>query len=180
MGWAGVGIGASALSGLIGAGSSIMGGESAAAAADYKAQMGYYNAMIAARKAQMAMQAGEIAAANQGLVTRATIGAQKSQQAAGGIDVNTGSAPLVRAGTQQFGLVDAENKKADAAERAYGYQLEAWSDVQNAKISQAEGENAKKAGMIGAASSLLSSVSSIGGKYANWPKNFGMGANESS
>lgn len=180
MGWAGVGMAASAVSGGIGAFSSIAGGESAAAAANYKAQMGYYNAMLAARKAQMAMEAGEIAAANQGLVTRATIGAQKAQQAAGGVDVNTGSSALVRAGTQQFGMVDAQNKKADAAEKAYGYQLEAWSDTQNAKLAQAEGENAKKAGMIGAASSLLSSVSSIAGKYANWPKNFGMGANESS
>ena len=169
-----IGIGATVASGIIGGAGSLMAGDASAAASGYKAQMSYYNAMIAARKAEMAMQAGEIAAANQGLVTRAQIGSQKAAQAAGGVDVNTGSAPLVRAGTQQFGQVDVLNKKADAAEKAYGYQLESWSDAQNAKIRQAEGESAQKAGVIGGISSLLSSVSSIAGKYASWPKSGAM------
>lgn len=173
-----IGMAATAGSGLLSAAGSVMGGEASSAASGYKATMAYYNAMLAARKADLAIQAGDIAAANAGLKTRATIGGQKAAQSASGIDASTGSAADVRAGTQQYGMVDVKNIKADAAEKAYGYQLESWSDAQNAKIAQAEGESAKKAGIIGGISSLLSSTASMAGKYASWPKT--AGANESS
>lgn len=173
-----IGVAATAGGALMGGAGSLMSGEASAAASGYKATMAYYNAMLAARKADLAIQSGDIAAANAGLKTRAAMAGQKTGQAGSGVDVNTGSAVDVRAGTQQYGMVDVKNIKADAAEKAYGYQLESWSDSQNAKISQAEGESAKKAGILGGISSLLSGVASIGGKYANMPKN--VGSSESS
>ena len=74
-------------------------GQSQAKAAAYQAQVAANNAAIAQTNARMDIQAGEIAAVNKGLQTRAKVGEEKAGQGAAGVDVNTGSAVSTRAGT---------------------------------------------------------------------------------
>ena len=59
----------------------------------------------------------------------------------------------------------------DAEQRAYGYRAQAENFESEAQLSEMKGEQAKTAGYLGAAGSLLSSASSLGGKWNGF--NFG-------
>ena len=61
-------------------------------AAAYQAQVAQNNAAIARSNAKLDIQAGETAAVNQGLKTRAAVGTARANQGASGVDPNTGSA----------------------------------------------------------------------------------------
>lgn len=158
-----------AIAGLVGAGVSAYGqyeaGQANSEAASYQAQVAANNAAIAKRNAVMDIQAGEAAAANKGLQTRAAVGTEKATQGAAGVDVNTGSAPNVRAGTEQFGMLDALTIRSNAAKAAYGDQVTATSDLAQSQLDKFESEQASEAGDLGAAGSLLSGVSTVGGNY---------------
>ena len=85
-----------------------------------------------------------------------------------GVSVNTGSAADVRAGTEMLGLSDALTIRSNAAKEAYGQEVAATSDIAQANLDRAEGEQAETAGDIGAAGSLLSGASTAGGQYAKF------------
>jgi len=168
---------ASTVAGVVGTGVQAYGavkqGQAASDAYAYKAQVAANNAAIGRQKAVMDIQAGEIAAVNQGLKTRAKVGSEKAQQGAAGIDVNTGSAAMVREGTTQVGLVDALTVRSGAAKKAWADQVDATSSEAQAQLDRAAGENAETAGYINAAGSLLSGASSVGKNYASWQTNYG-------
>ena len=164
----------------IGAGISAYGkyeaGQAQAATASYQAQVAANNAAIAKENATLEMNAGEVAATNQGMKTRAMVGAEKAGQGAGGIDVNTGSTVAVRSGTEELGLLDAMTIRSNAARKAYGYQVAATSDTAQSQLDTMEASQAKQAGDIGALGTLLSSASSVGGKFAGLKMSTGGGA----
>ena len=87
---------------LTSAGGALFTGSSTAAADAYQAAVAANNAKLAQQQSKLDIQAGEIQAVNQGLKTRATVGQEKAAQGASGIDVNSGSAVDVRAGTAQL------------------------------------------------------------------------------
>jgi hypothetical protein len=95
------------VAGIAGAGISAYGSyesmEARSANAAYQARVAANNAKIAQQNAAMDIQSGEIQAANQGLKTRAAVGTIKAQEAAQGVDVNTGSFPHVRAAASEIG-----------------------------------------------------------------------------
>ncbi len=163
--------------GLAGAGVSAAGsieaGNAGQAAAAYRSQVAANNAKIAQTNARMDIQAGEVAATNQGLKTRAKVGEEKAAQGAAGVDVNTGSAVDVRAGTAEIGMLDALTVRSNAAKQAYGQLVNASNYETQSKLDLMEGEQAKKAGEIGAISSLLGGASTVGGNYAKWQTQYG-------
>lgn len=163
--------------GVAGAGVSAVGqvetGQAGAASAAYRAQVAANNAEIAKSNATQDIQSGEIAAVNRGLKTRATVGNEKAQQGASGIDVNTGSAVGVRAGTAEMGMLDALTIRSNAAKQAYGQQVAAVSDTAQSQLDTMEGQQSETAGEIGGAGSLLSGVSTVGGNYARYQQQFG-------
>lgn len=136
-------------------------------AASYRSQVAANNAKLAEEDATREMQAGEVAAFNRGLKTRAQVGSQKAAQGASGIDVNTGSAVDVRVGTEELGMLDALTIRSDATKRAYAKQVEAHNYTVQSELEEAEAEQAVTAGWISGAGTLLSSASSVGG---NWGK----------
>jgi hypothetical protein len=156
--------------GLIGAGISAYGayeqGQATSAAEAYQAQVAANNAVIAEQNARLDIQAGETAATNQGLKTRAQVGTEKAGQGAGGIDPNTGSAVAVRAGTEEIGYLDSMTIRSNAAKSAYGQLVTATSDTAQSRLASAESSQAATAGDIGAAGSLLSGIGTVGGRYA--------------
>lgn len=148
-------------------------GQAANQSYQYKAQVAANNAAIKKQQATMDMQSGEIAAVNQGLKTRAKVAGEKAQQGAAGIDVNTGSAVDVRAGTEELGMLDALTIRSNAAKKAWSDEVDASSLEAQSELDKSAGEQAETAGAIGAAGSLLSGASTVGGNYASWKTKFG-------
>lgn len=142
-------------------------------AASYRSQVAANNAKLAQDDATREMQAGDVAAFNRGLKTRAQIGSQKAAQGASGIDVNSGSAVDVRAGTEELGMLDALTIRSDAAKRAYARQVEATSYTAQSQLEQAESEQDVTAGWMSGGGTLLSGASSVGGNWAKYQTLYG-------
>ena len=157
----------SAITGLIGAGVSAAGqveaGQAQAEAYAYQAQVARNNAAIAQSNAKLDIQAGETAATNQGLKTRAAVGTARANQGASGIDPNTGSATAVQSGIGELGYLDAMTLRSNAAKAAYSEQVKATSETAQAGV---EAQQAPEAAAIGATGTLLSGVSTAGSNFA--------------
>lgn len=93
--------------------------------AAYQAQVARNNAEIARMAGTRIVQAGEVKAQTESLKTAATVGKIKANQAAGGIDVNTGSAVDVRADAAKAGQLNAETALSDAELQNWGYKTTA-------------------------------------------------------
>lgn len=157
-------------SAVIGTGVSVAGAISSAHAqsanASYQAQIARNNAVTAEQNAQYATRAGAAQAQAKSMEGRAKLGRILAAQAANGIDVNSGSAVDVRTGEAQTSRLDTETTAHNALLTAYGYRTQGTSDTAQAGLLDAESRQAKAAGGLGAASSLLSGASSIGFKWA--------------
>ncbi len=167
----------STIAGAAGAGVSAFGkyeeGQATKEAMAYRATVAANNAAIASRDARLDIQAGEVAATNKGLQTRAKVGSQLATQGASGVDVNSGSAPTVRAATAEYGMLDALTIRSNSEKQAYAKEVEATSDTAQSQLDTMAGEEAGKAGALGAAGTLLSGASTVGLNFARWQKEFG-------
>lgn len=154
--------------GAVSAAGAVKSGEANAANLNYQAQVAANNSLIAKQNMDWETQSGEIAATNQEMKTRATVGQTKADQGASGVDVNTGSFVAARAGEAEVGSLDALTIRTDAARKAYGYAVAATSDTAQSQLDKVGADNAATAGDISAGASLLGSASSAFGQYAKW------------
>lgn len=129
--------------------------QAAAQAASYNAAVDKGNQQIALQNATYAGQAGEAQAGLSEMKTRANVGAIKANQAASGVDVNSGSAVDTRSSAAALGQLDALTIRSNAAREAYGYQTAAYSHGAAAGLGKAEAAADIQAGKIGAATTLL-------------------------
>lgn len=159
--------------GAISAAGAVQSGYAKSEAAAYQSQVAANNAKIAQQDATLDIQAGETAAVNRGLKTRAMVGQEKAAQGASGIDVNSGSAADVRAGTEELGMLDALTIRSDAAKRAYAKEVEATSDTAQSQLAKAESDQDVTAGWISGAGTLLSSASSVGSSWSKYQTLYG-------
>jgi hypothetical protein len=148
-------------------------GQAQSAAAAYQAAVAQNNANTARINASMESAAGETAVVNKGLQTRATVGKERAYAGASGVDTTSGSTASVRAGTQEMGMLDALTIRSNAAKKAWAQEVEATTDTNQAQLDTFESSQAKTAGDIGAAGSLLSGASTVGGNYLRWQNQFG-------
>lgn len=181
---AGAGIGAAAASspawlsaagigaGLIGGGVSAYGayqqGQAQAGAARYNADLEKQNATVSRENAAIAGQAGSEQGYQVGAKTRATVGNIKANQAASGVDVNSGSALDVRSSAAELGELDALTVRSNATREAYGYAQQARSHDAQSNLDLFEADNAETAGAIGAASTFLGSAGSAATNFAKY------------
>ena len=98
--------------------------------------------------------------------TRAAVGQTLAGQGASGVDVNTGSSVDVRAGETKLGMLDALTIRANAARKAYGYNVAATGAEAESGLLTSEAQQAKQAAPISALGSFLGSVSSTAGNFA--------------
>ncbi|SDD95547.1 hypothetical protein SAMN05216337_1017148 [Bradyrhizobium brasilense] len=158
------------IAGGIGAGVSAVGtlegGAAAANAADYQAQVARNNAIIARQKADYAIKSGQQQAATQSMKGAATGGKIKANQAASGVDVNSGSAADVQTSQRELAKLDSDTVLNNAELKAWGYRTEATSDEAQAQLSDLQAEQAPIGAALSATGGLLSSASSLGGKWA--------------
>lgn len=146
---------------------SIASGQAASDAAHYQAAVANNNAIIAEQNAQAATKAGQEKVTEEGLRSRAKVGAAIAGAAASGVDVNSGSAADVIETNREVGRLDEEQTARNAALQAYGYRTQGVGFKAEAGLDEAKAENAALAGDIGAAGSLFSNASSLGLKYAS-------------
>jgi hypothetical protein len=161
MGFAAILAGASLL--FSGAGA-IMEGQAQSASADYNAQVARNNQVIAQQNAQIALQQGDAAEQAQRQKTAQTIGAELAQEAASGVEPNSGSPLNVRAS-------EAETGELNALTTRYNYGLQARNDLTQASSYGAQ------AGLYGAQAdwalpaSILGGASSVSSKWAMYQQN---------
>jgi hypothetical protein len=162
------GLAMSGLSTIAGASGAYNSGRAQQGAANYNAAIASQNAQIARENATHAGQAGEQTAAMSEMKTRAAVGSIKANQAAAGVDVNSGSAVDVRSSAAELGELDAINIRSKAAQDAYGYENQAKSFDETGELDKFTGENAETAGTIGAASTFLGGAGSAATNFARW------------
>lgn len=143
------------------AASSIVSGVGQYQSGQYQAAVARNNAIIAEQNAQFALQKGQVEAENQNYKTRAIIGQQKANEAAAGIDVNSGSALEVRSSTAELGHLDALTILNNAAAQAAGYRAQKMNFEAESALDKS------KAG-YGLASSLIGGGASLSDKWLSY------------
>jgi hypothetical protein len=162
----------SLIAGGIGAATSAVGaltqGQAAANTANYQAQVARNNAITASQNAAYASQSGEAQATNASLRARAEQGQARAALAAGGVDVNTGSAADVQTTARELGDVSTQTVAQNAALQAYGYRTQATGYTATAQLESAAAAEAPIEGAFSAGGDLLSGASSVGSKWAQF------------
>jgi len=138
---------------------------SSANAANYQAAVASNNAITQRNNAKYSEEAGRVQATSQGLKAAQAGARVKGAQAANGIDVNTGSAVDVQEAVREQGALDTDTVMHNANMKAYGYRVQADNSDAEAVLDRGKADSAITGGYLGAAGSLLSSASSIGGKW---------------
>lgn len=159
------GIASTALGAVTGAAGSIAKGQAEAGMYNYQASVAKVNQQIALQNADYEYARGEVEAQQAGMATRAQIGKTKAIQSASGLDVNTGSAAIVRQSEAEIGVENVAVIRNDAARRAYGQKIQAMQADTQAKIDTMAASNAERAGQIGAISSILGGAGSVASKW---------------
>lgn len=132
----------------------------------YQSGVAALNHKIALQNADYERKVGEVKAQEMGMKTRFQMGETKVAQAAGNIDVSRGSAAAVRDSEHELGLHDQATTRANAARRAYGYDVEAAQDTAQMRMYSEAASQSRRAGEISAISSILGGASSVSDKWA--------------
>lgn len=135
----------------IGAGTGLMQGLGKKAEANAQADQLRQNALFLRQSAADAEARGRSESDWARVETQQLIGTQRAAQAASGGEVNTDTNALIQQDTAQLGELDALTISNNAAREAYGYNVEAQSNLQNAKRIKKAGKNAVLTSVIGGA-----------------------------
>jgi len=173
LGYASTGL--NALGGAVGALGAIQTAQAQAGAAKENAAIATINQNQATENATLAGEAGSAQAGIQSQKARAQVGSIIANQAAGGIDVNTGSAKDTQLSERDVGELDALQVRSNATKEAYGYQTQATSFGDQAALDTTEAKNDQTAGNLNAASTFLGGLGSAGSTYAKYQLSGGFG-----
>lgn len=151
-----------------------------AAAMDYKAQVAHNNKLIAEQNAEWTEKQGLAEESAQAMKTRAGVGRLKANLGASGVDINVGSPVKVLESAAKLGELDALTIRSNTARRVYGYKVAGDSADAEAQLAKMSAESIRTAAPFEALGSLLSSASSVGGRFAKWQNVSGTPAGEAS
>lgn len=159
---------------VVGGGISAVGAAQAGAAGKasytYQSQVAANNKIIADRNAEYAIAAGETEAQTMGMKTKAQIGQTLATQGAKGLNVNSGSNLAVRESEASIGSFNEMMIRHNAQRQAYGAKVEGMNQENQAKTSMMAGQQASKAGQIGALSSIVGSAASVSNKWLGYSR----------
>ena len=144
--------------------------QSKAAEAQYKyqAEVNKQNAEIAQENANKERQQGIEEARLQRLKAQQNVANQTSAMAANGIDVTQGTAVNLLGDTAMWGEMDALNTLSNSESRARAMEAEAGNFKNQARLDSLAGNNAYRAGQIGAISSGLNGISNTFSVADKW------------
>lgn len=160
-----VGLGASLAGGLLSAFGAEKSGQAQQQMYNYQSQVATLNAQIDKQNSEYASNQGEIQASQYGQKAAQQRGQIIVQQGASGIQVGTGSSADVVASQKKITDLDLTQIRSNAAKTAYDFQTKSAADTNQATLDTMAGVNAKTAGDIGAASSILGTVGSVSSKW---------------
>lgn len=162
---AAVSIGSTVLSGAMSASSARAGGKSAADQANYQAQVAEQNAQLAEiRKIQIQDAADDEILAAQ-IETSQIASLQRTQAAGAGIVVGQDTALDTETETIRAGTLDEIAIQRNANLDKWAAQISANSSRNQAALSRATGESAKRAGKTKALSSLIGTAGTVSSKW---------------
>jgi hypothetical protein len=161
----GAAMGLGALGSVIGGIGSIFQGNAESAAMNYQAGIATQNANIAKQNAAWASSAGENQAEQSGMKTAAQVGQITADRAASNLDIKSGSNTEVVAGQREIGQMDQDAIRSNAYKQAYGYNIEAAGEENQANLDKSGAANAQTAGGLGMVSSLIGGATSVATKW---------------
>ena len=156
------------IGGIISAVGTIAGGVAQANAAKYQAQVAANNAIIAQQLATTTIEQTQAKTAAQSMKEAELGGQIKAAQAAGGVDVNTGSNKEVQISHRMLGKLDTENVMQSGQLQAYGYLAQKTNYEAQSKLDTYQASTA----MTGAELGALGQVTGAASKWFN-PSSFG-------
>lgn len=150
-------------------------GEAGRDVAESQADLADSNAALADLQARDAIERGAEQESNFRMGVRGMVGKQRAQLAGGNIDVSYGSAVDLQADTAYMGELDSLTIRNNAAREAWGFKTQGADLRARAEIARREGvmlerqgQEAKRAGYIGAATTV------IGGGASLYAQRYGM------
>jgi hypothetical protein len=160
-----------AVAGVAGAATSavgtITGGVANQNASNYQAAVASNNEIIANQNAVRAEQSGYASSQTESLKGAAASGKVKVAQASNGVDVNTGSNVDVQASEREANQLNTETVFQNDLMKAYGYRVNAENFQSESQLDTMKASEAVPASILSATGGLLSSASSIGGKWGS-------------
>jgi hypothetical protein len=143
---------------------------------NYQAGVAQTNAAIAKQDANYSLASGEVESQQSGMRTREQVGATRAGFGAGNVaggSVNRVVQSETEIGQQNQGII-----RANAAKRAYGFEVGAAGDVAQAGADTFAAGTSKTAGEIGAVSSIIGGAGSVASKWSQMGQAFpGSGSN---
>lgn len=166
-----IGIGASAVGAGVGAIGNLENAQAQKEALQYQAALAQQQAAIDLQLSTREIMAGGVEAIKAGFQTATVRGAQRAGFGAGNI---MGATPgRVMASTTQQGQWQQQIIASNAMGRAYRLQVDAAGQQGKAALATLGASQAQIAGDIGATSSILGGVASVGTKVAQYGTQFG-------
>lgn len=164
-GFGAVGLGATVAGGALSAFGALKEGEATQQMYNYKAQVAKINADIDRQNAAWARTKGEKEATQYGMKAAQQRGQIIAAQGASGLDVNSGSNRDVQQSQEKIKDMDLSAIRENAAKVAYDYETKATMDENQSRLDVIAGGNAKSAGYIKAAGSILGTTSTVASKW---------------
>jgi hypothetical protein len=140
-------------------------GKSKSSMYNYQAGVAELNARIAKQNRDYALSKGEFEAGRYGLKARQTFGAIRTGQAASGFRLDSGSNKDVAESAHELAKIDLATIRSNAAREAYGYEVEAASQQNQASLYKMAAADAKKGSAFKAVASLISGATSVASKW---------------
>lgn len=160
-----ISMGANVAGAVMGAFGSSAQGRAASDAAAYQAAVARNNQTIAEQNAQLAEQKGRQEEAAKREQTAQMMGSLRARAAGSGVDVNSGSPLNLQEDVARLGELDALTIRNNAARSAYGYRTQGADFGAQAGLLDVQAQNARKAGNIGAFSSIIGGASGVADKW---------------
>jgi predicted membrane GTPase involved in stress response len=132
---------------------------------NYQAQVAQINATIDRQNAEYALNQGEQQAQQFGMKAAQQRGQIIADQGASNIAIGMGSAAEVVRSQNLLTRMDLTQIRSNAAKTAYDFSTKATMDLNQATLDTMAGANARTAGDINAASSILGTVGSVSSKW---------------
>jgi hypothetical protein len=151
--------------GIVSAAGTVYQGMAQAQALNYQAKVAQNNAIMANQAAARAIEAGNAEAAKKSMEEAGKFGEIRAAEAAGGVDVNTGSNKNVQVSARELGKLDTETTMNKAQQVAYGYRTQATNYGAQAGLYSYEAPQAE----IGADIGAVGQVFGAAGKWFGSP-----------
>lgn len=161
----GLSLAASTAGGVMQSKAATMEGDAAYKRMMYQAGVAGENKKIALANRDYAYTVGESEALQYGLKARGDAGILRAQQGASGVDIGGDSSTLVREGQRDITKMDTATIRRNAARVAYGHEVKAYQEGEQAKLYKMSAQDAKAAAKIKSRASLISTAGSVSDKW---------------